>query len=444
MGAPDLSFAFGLPPEAAIAHFEAKGYAMGFRWQDVWAESHAKAFTVAGVLKQDVLEDIRGAVTDAIKGGETFTDFKKKLQPVLERKGWLGKGLIVDEATGDVAGKRLSPRRLETIFRTNTQSAYMAGKYRQFLDNAGQRPYWQYVAVLDNRTRPRHKSMNGRVFRYDDPFWQTFFPPNGWNCRCSVRARGSRDIERESIPLSESGPALVDVEQTIGMGDQARLVPTKGFKLPSGETFTADPGFGFNGGQVQLAELGKHLLDRSVTAAPRLAAMAVDQALAQPRTLSALVQDFGAWARQDKLPRGEIRHVGAIKPQAMDRLELHDMLPESGVISIRDEDLLHARRHTKAQALPDEFWETLPNKIAAPDAVLLDMTHDKPSLLYAYRMPEGEGKLVIVMDYEVRGRSLQAGKTGRIKTNLVRTGKIMSSGQALKDATAYKLLWGEL
>jgi len=25
----------------------------------------------------------------------------------------------------------------------------------------------------------------------------------------------------------------------------------------------------------------------------------------------------------------------------MDRLEMHDMLPESGVISIRDEDLLH-------------------------------------------------------------------------------------------------------
>jgi len=72
------------------------------------------------------------------------------------------------------------------------------------------------------------------------------------------------------------------------------------------------------------------------------------------------------------------------------------------------------------------------------------MTHDKPSLLYAYRMPEGKGKLVVVMDYEVRGRSLQAGKTGRVKTNLVRTGKVMSSGQALKDATAYKLLWGEL
>ena len=57
----DLGYAIGLEPAKAIEYFESKGYKIGFRWQDVAAEAHAKAFTVAGVMKVDVLQDIRSA-----------------------------------------------------------------------------------------------------------------------------------------------------------------------------------------------------------------------------------------------------------------------------------------------------------------------------------------------------------------------------------------------
>ena len=126
----DLAFAIGLPPEEAIAYFESKGFAISFKWQDVWAEAQAKAFTVAGVTKLDVLTDIRGALDSALKSGETLASFQSQLQPLLEAKGWWGKGRIVDQDTGEIHGKRLNPRRLETIFRTNLQSSYMAGASR--------------------------------------------------------------------------------------------------------------------------------------------------------------------------------------------------------------------------------------------------------------------------------------------------------------------------
>ena len=63
----DLFFAIGLPPEKAIAFFESKGYTIGFNWHEVWHEAHTKAFTVAGILKQDVLVDIHQSLLDELQ-----------------------------------------------------------------------------------------------------------------------------------------------------------------------------------------------------------------------------------------------------------------------------------------------------------------------------------------------------------------------------------------
>lgn len=245
---PDLGYAIGLPPEKAIEYFEAKGYAIGFKWQDVWAEAHAKAFTVAGITKLDVLQDIRGELDALLKNGGTLQDFKNNLIPTLKQKGWWGKGQIVEEDSGEVLGKRLNPRRLETIFRTNMQTTYSAGRYQEQLASAESRPWWEYVAVLDNRTRPRHRALAGQIFRYDDPFWRSFYPPNGWNCRCRVRTRSARDIERKSLATSSSEGRLGEAEQLIDKKGTTRRVPS--YTTPSGDVFTADAGFGYNPGRA--------------------------------------------------------------------------------------------------------------------------------------------------------------------------------------------------
>ncbi|WP_024302233.1 phage minor head protein [Pseudogulbenkiania sp. MAI-1] len=261
MPTADLSYAIGLPPEEAIRYFEGKGYAIGFKWQDVWAEAHARAFTVAGITKLDVLTDIRGALTEAIKNGETLADFQNRLQPLLEAKGWWGKGRVVDQDTGEIHGKRLNPRRLETIFRTNLQSAYMAGRYQEQLANAEARPYWEYVAVLDNRTRPAHRNLHGRVFRYDDPFWQRFYPPNGWNCRCRVRTRSQRDMDRLNLVESSSKGRMETVDQVVDRKGTTRPAPA--FNDPAtGQRFMADAGFGYNPGRAAYQpELDRYPVD---------------------------------------------------------------------------------------------------------------------------------------------------------------------------------------
>lgn len=268
MAGIDLSHAIGLPPAKAIEYFESKGYAIGFKWQDVWAEAHAKAFTVAGVMKVDILQDVRNALAEQLKNGGTLADFQSRLQPILEAKGWWGKGQIVDEATGEIAGRRLNPRRLDTIFRTNMQSAYMAGRYQEQLANAEERPWWEYVAVMDSRTRPKHAAMNGRIFRYDDPFWANFYPPNGWRCRCRVRTRSGRDIERQKLQTSSSAGQMEQIEQPVGRKDETR--PAMAYRDPAtGERFVADAGFGFNPGQTSLKPFTPPPLDSLPKTFPR-------------------------------------------------------------------------------------------------------------------------------------------------------------------------------
>ncbi|PHM47097.1 phage minor head protein [Xenorhabdus miraniensis] len=245
----NLGFAIGLPPREAIEYFARKGYAIGFNWHEVEAQAHARAFTVAGVLKLDVLSDIRSALQKSLENGQTLSDFKRQLVPVLEQKGWLGKGLVADEETGELHGKRLTPRRLDTIFNTNMQSAYMAGRYRQQMENVDDRPYWERVGIMDTRIRPSHAALNGFIARYDDPIWQSIYPPDGYRCRCRVRTRSAADVERLGLQVQSTEGRRVEVQQEYGVPGETR--PVLGFENPvTGKVYTPDPGFGFNPGQV--------------------------------------------------------------------------------------------------------------------------------------------------------------------------------------------------
>lgn len=248
MTTPNLSLAFNLPPERAVDYFQSKGLAITWGWRDMAAAAHARAHTVAGVTKLDVLQDIKEALTRALNEGRTYADFKRELIPLLQKKGWWGYLAQTDTETGEMAGKGLTPRRLETIFRTNLQSSYMAGRYQAQRADVDNRPWWMYVAIMDSRTRPQHASLNGRVFRYDDPFWQKFYPPNGYNCRCRVRAFTAAELEKRGIATSNSGKHLeqVDLPDPYRPG---QTLPRWRFEYAPGKYISPDIGWEGNPGR---------------------------------------------------------------------------------------------------------------------------------------------------------------------------------------------------
>ncbi|EBP4586549.1 phage head morphogenesis protein, partial [Salmonella enterica] len=259
-GKVDLAYAMQLAPADAIDYFTSKGYAIGFNWYDVQAEANAKAFTVSGVLKLDILADIQNGLAPALNDGDTERDIERKLLPLLEQKGWIGKGLVADPETGELWGKRLTPRRIGTIFSTNIQSSYAAGRWKQQVANKTERPYWQRVAVMDLNTRPRHALLNGFTAAADSPVWDYFYPPDGYGCRCRIRAFTRAQVEARGFAVHE--PELYDIEQEYGIPGKTRTV--KAMKI-GGETYTADPGFGFNPGKVAFTPT----LDKYATQAAR-------------------------------------------------------------------------------------------------------------------------------------------------------------------------------
>ncbi len=92
---------------------------------------------------------------------------------------------------------------LEAIFRTETQTAYAAGRYAVQQDPAIDDILWgfEYAAITDDRvTEDICLPMNGVVRRKSDPVWERLTPPNHWSCRSTVLELFSPQRETETLP----------------------------------------------------------------------------------------------------------------------------------------------------------------------------------------------------------------------------------------------------
>lgn len=254
----DLSVAIGLEPAEAISYFRQKGYAISWNWQETLQEAHSRAFTVAKMADMDMLKTVRTALDEALSQGKTERWFINNLTPVLQKAGWWGDKLAVGE-DGQAQRIRLgSPERLRLIFRQNIQTAYNAGRFEEMVANNAGRPYWQYVAVMDSKTRPSHAALDGQVYRWDDAFWSSHYPPNGWNCRCRVRALSQRALDRRKLPVVSSegkiATSTMDAGTDYRTGEITRI-PVKGVRTTGRDgkptTVWTDPGFSYNAGAAR-------------------------------------------------------------------------------------------------------------------------------------------------------------------------------------------------
>lgn len=103
-------------------------------------------------------------------------------------------------------------------------------------------PLLRYSTVGDNRVRDEHRILDQVVKPVDDPFWDQWFPPNGWNCRCIVEQLASgRVTERTDFPDNQEFNFATNVGKTGFVFSPDHPY----FDVPAGFQRARDDNFGF-------------------------------------------------------------------------------------------------------------------------------------------------------------------------------------------------------
>lgn len=380
-----LSTLFDMEPKDAVAYLKSKGYVISDRWHEVLTDAHAKAFTVAKAMRLDILETIRGKLDEALANGMTERDFIKQLTPELQKLGWWGKQTWVDGSGNARIVQLGSPHRLKTIYRTNMQTSFMAGRYRRYKANVDARPYWMYVAVLDGNTRPDHRKLNGRVFRHDDPIWRSLFPPNGWGCRCRVRALSEAQVKRMGLTVESSEGYLDNYQAEAGIDErtgEVSMVDQVTVTLPRidgkpGGKMTPDVGWAYNPAE---AAYGTDMMTARKIAMAKSSDLRAQVIQAMNNSPERQAQ-FMKWADHvlDKRRPGNGVQTLAFMPEDIHSAVTASLGAEAArLMVISEKGLVHAdskKHQDSGVALSRVELEAVIKRAGEPEAVLKELNH---------------------------------------------------------------------
>lgn len=390
-----------LPFTEQIAFFRKKLNLPTERWTDIKRAAHDRAFVVAGAMQADLLDDLRQAVDGGIAGGDTIVEFRKNFLEIIERRGWVG-FTGDDRASQGPKGGRALAWRTRTIYNTNLVSSRAAGRWQQLNDPdlLRERPFWQYVhSDFVANPRPQHKAWgNARLtLPHDHPFWATHFPPNGWGCRCTVKAvRAPKAADATEPP--DGWDARDHKGRLPGVDPGWDYAPGANAATPLAELVARklvnlDAGIG----AAMMQELRPALLAEQTAAFAEF----VDTTLATPK------------------PTGRAVVVGALLPAWVKAAQRVGLTPATSEIAVRDRDIWHTFRSGKTRKLDLAWYKALPRHLAEPEAVLLDTTKPlAPAFLLIYAQEGSAAKLVVAINYHVKKQGVM---------NLVETGKALDA-----------------
>lgn len=108
-----------------------------------------------------------------------------------------------------VAGANLKAylRYTETEKRLVSRSARQALNWQEIQRESDLFPMLRYITANDARVRDSHRILHGVTLPIDDPFWRSWYPPNGWGCRCAVQQiHDSARIPPAALPTEKEAP----------------------------------------------------------------------------------------------------------------------------------------------------------------------------------------------------------------------------------------------
>jgi hypothetical protein len=179
-----------LPYQAATDQFLELKILTRRSWDALEQKARLRSFTIANASKMSMIQTAQRELARQVARGADLRDFQQRVAKRLESAGWTP----------------ANPSHVETIFRTNVQRSYTAGRVEHAMKPSvlRARPFWQVVTVNDGppRQRATHRQNSGKTLRADNPIWGSKMMPWGFNCRCRFR----------TVPASYAGVISSDLE----------------------------------------------------------------------------------------------------------------------------------------------------------------------------------------------------------------------------------------
>lgn len=221
MDSININLDFSTPPYEAIAMLQSKkatsllGIDKDTKAQ-LKQDFYNKSFVVSKVADIDVLSTIQQSLVKALAKGQSFHSWKKELKPFLEKSGY----------------GNLNNSRLKKIYATNIQSAYAQGRKKAQMARSSPKEYpkidsltdrkvdidiakyddgiyFRYVTMQDSRVRALHAKLHNIILPRKHPFWERYYPPNDFGCRCRVEVISADELLEKGLKPTHSVPLEV-------------------------------------------------------------------------------------------------------------------------------------------------------------------------------------------------------------------------------------------
>ncbi len=307
--------------QEAIEAFKSKVPLSADEFARLSTAAKARAFSVARMQSADLVAQVQDSLRRAMEEGVSFRDWKAGINDLLAKRG-------VDP---------LEPWHLDTVFRQNVQSAYQAGRWKQMTEPyvLKRRPYLQYVIVRDGHARKTHADQDGKIYPKTHPYWDEWYPPNGFGCRCGTVDLSQEEVDEEELKVETRSPIThpdPGFEVNVGKGafgdrvmeaisqDMADLVPV------------------FSGGPAQFGR-PQVIPPKAFKPAPEL--------LPPPEVLA---RDLSRPEVQD-FYRDAYRSAVGI-PEGRDAVEISDVLGESIMLNMGGIDYLLRKEPSRVRFIP--------------------------------------------------------------------------------------------
>ncbi|CAK1774796.1 putative phage-related protein [Vibrio crassostreae] len=186
-------------------------------YRQMEAAMKLRAFTVANVSSIDAVNRVKKRYEEALESGASRSETLGNLRQLLEQEGL----------------SQVNPYWLELHYRNNMMTAYNSGRWTQIAHN-DLVEFLVYSSVLDSGTTELCRKLDGVIKPKDDPFWESFYPPNHHKCRATVSVLSRKQYEALPASMRQasaevSGTAL-DKDATTGKEHQFTSSPLVSMK----------------------------------------------------------------------------------------------------------------------------------------------------------------------------------------------------------------------